>query len=95
VVVGHLAPMAAALDLAVALHEIAPGLPILVATASADDFCANGLAAAGISDVLTWPIIATEMATALQECLRRRVSQEEQASARHSRRILRSVEVSD
>ena len=95
VVVGHLAPMAAALDLAVALHEIAPGLPILVATAAADDFSANALAAAGISDVLAWPIIATEMAIALQECLRRRVSQEEQASARHSRRILRSVEVSD
>jgi DNA-binding NtrC family response regulator len=84
VVVGHLAPMAAALDLAVVLHEIAPGLPNLVATASADVFGANALATAGISDVVAWPIIATEMAMALQECLRRRVSQEDRASTRYS-----------
>ena len=71
VVVGHLAPMAAALDLAVGLREIAPGLPILLAAASADDLGANALVAAGISDVVAWPIIATEMAGALRDCLRR------------------------
>jgi DNA-binding NtrC family response regulator len=48
VVVGHLAPMAASLELAVALHEMAPALPILLATASSDDFGANALVAAGI-----------------------------------------------
>jgi DNA-binding NtrC family response regulator len=71
VVVGHLAPLAAALDLAVALHEIAPAVPILLAAASADDLGANALVAAGISDVVSWPIIATEMARALRDCLRR------------------------
>jgi signal transduction histidine kinase len=72
VVIGHLAPMAAALDLAVTLREIAQGVPILLAAASVDDLGANALVAAGISDVVAWPIIATEMAGALRDCLQRR-----------------------
>jgi hypothetical protein len=40
-VVGHLVPMTASLDLAAALHEISPRLPILLATASIGDFGAK------------------------------------------------------
>jgi IS66 C-terminal element len=91
-VVGHLSSAAAALDLAAELHEIAPGLPILLATASADDFGPNALVTAGISDVVAWPIIATEMAMALQNCLHRGPFQVEHGSTRHRGRILRNVE---
>jgi signal transduction histidine kinase/FixJ family two-component response regulator len=88
VVVGHLAPMAASLELAVALHELAPALPILLATASSDDFGACALVAAGISDVVAWPITATEMAMALQDCLR---SRDEGGSTRHGWRTSQSI----
>jgi signal transduction histidine kinase/FixJ family two-component response regulator len=91
-VVGRLAPMTAALDLAAALREIAPGLPILLATASADDFGASALMAAGISDIVPWPLITTETAATLQDCLRRRGSQEERGSARNIRRPFHDVE---
>jgi signal transduction histidine kinase len=91
VVVGHLAPMAASLELAVALHEMAPALPILLATASSDDFGANALVAAGISDVVAWPITATEMAMALQDCLRGGSLRDEGGSAWNSWRISQSI----
>ena len=91
-VVGRLAPMTAALDLAAALHKITPGLPILLATASADDFGASALMAAGISDVVPWPIITTEIATALQDCLRRRGSPEERGSTPNIRRPFHDFE---
>jgi CheY-like chemotaxis protein len=48
-VVGHLATTDSALDLATALHETVPDLPILLATASADKIGADALVAAGIS----------------------------------------------
>ena len=82
VVVGHLVPMAGSLDLATELHEIAPGLPILLATTSADEFGANALAAAGISDVVSWPIVTTELAMALRNCLRQGTSRNEGDTAR-------------
>ena len=50
--VGHLASAASALDLAVALHEIVPDVPILLATASADESGAEGLLAAGIFEIV-------------------------------------------
>jgi DNA-binding NtrC family response regulator len=68
-VVGHLVPATSALELAAALHEIVPGLPILLATASADEIGADALATAGILDVVHRPIIATEIAAALARCL--------------------------
>jgi signal transduction histidine kinase/FixJ family two-component response regulator len=86
-VVGHVAPMMAELELAAALHEIAPGLPILLATASVDELGANALVVAGISDVVPWPIVATEIAAALRDCLRRKGSQEEHSSTRNAGRI--------
>jgi signal transduction histidine kinase len=91
-VVGHLSSAAAALDLAAELHEIAPGLPILLATASSDDFGANALVTAGISDVVAWPIIATEMALALQNCLHRGPFPDEPGSTRQGGGIFRYAE---
>ena len=45
--VGHRASAVSALDLAVALHEIVPEVPIVLATASADESGADALVAAG------------------------------------------------
>ncbi|HEX4170990.1 MAG TPA: two-component system VirA-like sensor kinase [Acetobacteraceae bacterium] len=70
VILGHIAPVTAALDLAAALHEISSHRPILLAAASADDLGAKALIASGICDVVRWPIITTEIAEALQACLR-------------------------
>jgi DNA-binding NtrC family response regulator len=67
--VGHLAPAASALDLAVALHEIVPEVPIVLATASADESGADALVAAGISEVVHRPLISSEIASALARCL--------------------------
>jgi signal transduction histidine kinase len=64
-VVGHLVPATSALEFAAGLHEVAPNLPILLAAAWANDIGADALMAAGISDVVHWPIMATEMAAAL------------------------------
>lgn len=67
-VVGHLVPTTSTLEVAAALHEIVPGLPILLATASADDISTDLLVAAGISDVVQWPIVTHEIAAALERC---------------------------
>ena len=69
VVVGRLTPTTAALELAAALHEIAPDLPILLATASADEIAADALVAAGIVEVVRRPIDTSEIAAALMRCL--------------------------
>src|SRR5262249_21924162 len=68
-VVGHLAPANSALDLAAALRETVPDLPILLATASADEIGADALAAAGISEVVHRPLISAEIASALARSL--------------------------
>jgi CheY-like chemotaxis protein len=66
--VGHLLPAASALALASALHEIAPDRPILLATASSSEIGANALITAGISEIVRWPLVASEMAATLTEC---------------------------
>jgi signal transduction histidine kinase/ActR/RegA family two-component response regulator len=58
------------LDLARALHEIAPLKPVLLAAASSIDVNVNALAEAGISEVLRWPLASTELAAALVRCRR-------------------------
>jgi signal transduction histidine kinase len=85
VIIGCLFPMAASIDLAVELHEIAPGLAILLATGSTDEFDANVPVSAGILDVVAWPIAAPEIAVALQDCLRRGSVRDEGGSARNTR----------
>ena len=69
-IIGHLAPANSALDLATALHEAVPDLPILLATASADEIGTDALAAAGISEVVHRPLISAEIAAALARSLR-------------------------
>ena len=67
--VGRLASARSALDLATALHEIVPGMPILLATASADQIGADPLMAAGITEVVHRPLVSDELASALARCL--------------------------
>ena len=67
--VSHQRGSISALDLATALHHIAPHLPIILATPSARDLNAQGLAAAGISEVVHHPLVSSELAGALSRCL--------------------------
>jgi CheY-like chemotaxis protein len=67
--VGRLASARSALDLTTALHEIVPDVPILLATASADQIGADPLMAAGITEVVHRPLVSDELASALARCL--------------------------
>jgi len=67
--VGHLTPANSALDLAAALHQSVPDVPILLATASADEVGADALAAAGISEVVRRPLVSAEIASVLARWL--------------------------
>ncbi len=58
------------LDLARALHEIVPLKPVLLAAASSSDVNVNALAEAGISELLRWPLVSSELAAALARGLR-------------------------
>jgi signal transduction histidine kinase len=58
------------LDLARALHEIAPQQPVLLATTSTSDGSVDALADSGISEVLQRPLASAELAAALARCLR-------------------------
>jgi len=60
----------AALDLAHALHALAPRKPILLATRSAVDVGSDALVRAGIADLVRRPIASAELAAALSRCLR-------------------------
>jgi CheY-like chemotaxis protein len=67
--VGHLTPANSALDLASKLRQTVPDVPILMATASADEVSADALAAAGISEVVRWPLVSAEIASVLARWL--------------------------
>ena len=67
--VGYIVPAKSALDLAKALHEVAPHLPVVLATATADEIGADALLAAGISEVVHRPLISSEVAAAFARCL--------------------------
>jgi signal transduction histidine kinase len=64
-IVGDLSAAARALELAAALHAIAPKLPIVLATRAAIEIGADTLVSAGIADVVRWPLVAEEVAMAL------------------------------
>ncbi len=68
-VVGHFGSAIASLQLAAALHDAAPDLPIVLAAKFAQEIDTDTLLAAGIADVVHWPIVAAEIAPALQHCL--------------------------
>jgi CheY-like chemotaxis protein len=59
-----------ALDFAMALHDIAPNLPIILAAPSARDLDVPMLADSGISEVVHHPLTSAELAGALFRCLR-------------------------
>jgi DNA-binding NtrC family response regulator len=65
VVVGHLGSVALSLEVTAALHLAVPRLPIVLAAIVATEIDADTLMAAGISDVVRWPIIAEEITMAL------------------------------
>ncbi len=68
-IVGQLGSTVASLELATALRAAAPRLPIVLATKSMEEIDADNLVAAGISDVVHWPIVAAEIAPALHHLL--------------------------
>jgi signal transduction histidine kinase len=51
------------------LHALAPNLPILVAADPAESFDVDALVSAGVSEVVTRPIIADEVAAVMARCL--------------------------
>jgi signal transduction histidine kinase len=67
--VSHQRGATSALDFATALHDIAPDLPIILATPSARDLDARRLASSGISEVVHHPLTSSELAGALSRCL--------------------------
>jgi signal transduction histidine kinase len=67
--VSHIASAGSARDLAAALHERAPDVPILLATAWADEIGVDALMAAGVSEVVHRPLVSAELASALARCL--------------------------
>jgi hypothetical protein len=53
------------------VHQVAPRQPILLATSSTIDVRGlDALAEAGISKLLSRPLVSTELAAALVRCLR-------------------------
>jgi signal transduction histidine kinase/CheY-like chemotaxis protein len=67
-VVGCLGSAAPSLALATALHAAAPRLPIVLASKSTEEIGADTLVAAGVTDVVHWPIVAPQIAAALHHC---------------------------
>jgi CheY-like chemotaxis protein len=67
--ISHQRGAASALDFATALHDIAPDLPIILATPSARDLDAQRLASSGIFEVVHHPLTSSELAGALSRCL--------------------------
>jgi signal transduction histidine kinase/FixJ family two-component response regulator len=67
-IVGHFGSTMSSLEIAAALHEVAPHLPIVLATKSSEEIGADRLVGTGIADVVHWPIIAAEVASALNQC---------------------------
>jgi CheY-like chemotaxis protein len=74
-VVGHLGSVNASLELAAALHQAAPRLPIVLATKSTEEIGADGLMIAGITDVVRWPMAAAEIAGALDRCTAEKIEE--------------------
>ncbi len=68
-IVGHFGSTMSSLEIAAALHDVAPHLPIVLATKSSEEIGADRLVGTGIADVVHWPIIAAEVAAALNQCL--------------------------
>ncbi|HZC97436.1 MAG TPA: ATP-binding protein, partial [Bradyrhizobium sp.] len=62
-------PGSSALDFAASLHDIAPTLPIILATPSTRDLGAPLLAASGITELVHHPLTSADLVGALSRCL--------------------------
>jgi len=60
---------ASAVDIATALHDVVPTLPIILATPSARDVGAPLLIGSGISEIVRHPLTSAELVGALSRCL--------------------------
>jgi DNA-binding NtrC family response regulator len=65
IVVGHCDSGSASLQTAAALHDALPRVPIILAAKAAIEIGADTLVAAGIFDVVRWPLVAEEIAITL------------------------------
>ena len=74
IVISGLPPLKSALACAASLCKAASDRPILMATASIDEIDANALMAAGICEIVSRPLLATEIAAALTRCLAARLT---------------------
>jgi signal transduction histidine kinase/CheY-like chemotaxis protein len=70
IIVSHAAAGEDGLNLARALHRIAPLPPVLLAAPSTVDISVNMLAEAGVSEVVAWPLASEELAAALDRWVR-------------------------
>ena len=70
VVIGPVGAFGQSLELATMLHHELPSVPIVFATRVAFEIGADALLAAGISDVVRWPIVAEEIAVVLSQISR-------------------------
>jgi hypothetical protein len=68
-VIGHLLPVSSMIDLAAALHEIVPDLPIVLAAATMTEISAETLASARIAEIVHRPLASDEIAAALKRCI--------------------------
>jgi signal transduction histidine kinase len=68
--VSHVASAGSVFDLAAALHDSMPNVPLLLAAASADEIGVDALVSAGISEVVHRPLVSAELAAALARCLK-------------------------
>nr|QIO34971.1 two-component system VirA-like sensor kinase [Bradyrhizobium sp. 1(2017)] len=62
-------PGGSSLDLAYLLHDVAPHLPIILASPSMHHFAAPLLATAGVSELVHHPLMSAELAAVLSRCL--------------------------
>ncbi|HLZ81995.1 MAG TPA: two-component system VirA-like sensor kinase [Caulobacteraceae bacterium] len=75
VVIASAAPLSDSLGVARRLCAIPPWRPILLATTAAAALRADELAAAGVAEIVSKPLISGELAATLARCLRRRIEQ--------------------
>lgn len=65
--IGYLTPISAALSVGLALRRIAPSKPLLIAMPSARKVDMNALISSGISQIVRWPLVPGEIASALTQ----------------------------
>jgi signal transduction histidine kinase len=69
ILIGHMSSCTQTICLPAELHAITPRLPIFVAAEASEAFDVDALVAAGVSEVVSRPIVADEIAAALARCL--------------------------